>query len=185
MPGPPVAVPRVVRGPNQQPAPLQIGVQPHFARVGLTPRPSAGSAHARPPSRPRWEIMRSSAGVFLSHFSSFFFFPHPILIIIQLPSPLLPFYLLFFFSLFPLYYPPLYPSSSLFFSSLIPSLFNISRRFLFLSPRSPPSSLDSPPSLVNSSRLSIDFLFVFSRFYLPVLSACGWTSPMFRIQYSL
>ena len=72
MPGPPVAVPRVVRGPNQQPAPLQIGVQPHFARVGLTPRPSAGSAHARPPSRPRWEIMRSSAGVFLSHFSSFF-----------------------------------------------------------------------------------------------------------------
>ena len=117
MPGPPVAVPRVVRGPNQQPAPLQIGVQPHFARVGLTPRPSAGSAHARPPSRPRWEIMRSSAGVFLSHFSSFFLlsssYPNNHSTTLRPPPSFLSIFC--FSSLFPLYYPPLYPSSSLSF----------------------------------------------------------------------
>ena len=170
MPGPPVAVPRVVRGPNQQPAPLQIGVQPHFARVGLTPRPSAGSAHARPPSRPRWEIMRSSAGVFLSHFSSFFFFPHPILIIIQLPSALPPPSFLSFVFLLSL-------------SSLLPSPLSFFLSLFFLPHPLPfqhipplPLSLPAVPSFL--SRLSSfprqleSSLNRFSFRLLPFLSPC-------------
>lgn len=85
---------------------------------------------------------------FLSHFFLFFSsFPHPIPIIIQLPSPppLLPSFLSFVFLLLfllslPLYYSSSPSSISLFFLLSLPLLlFNINRRFPPLSPRSPPS----------------------------------------------